>query len=326
MSTFWSLWISIITIGTLVIMGCLLFWCSRDKMGVEEGEDMGHEYDGIRENNNPLPKWWSYMFWATIVFAVLYLFLYPGLGNYKGFLGWTSSDQTVRSIEESKASLANAQQNKQLNQYARELDEAEAKYGETFKTLAYDASGNTLLPITDIAANSEAIKVGQRLFIQNCSQCHGSDARGQAGYPNLTDNAWLYGGEAETIKTTIMEGRQGVMPAWGDALGKDGVKEVTSYVLGLSGRKVNAKEAAAGKSRFVVCAACHGTDGKGNPAFGAPDLTDNTWLYGGSRRAVEATIMHGRHGVMPAWKDVLGEEKIQLISAYVWNLSAKTDK
>jgi cytochrome c oxidase cbb3-type subunit III len=326
MSTFWSLWISIITIGTLVIMGCLLFWCSRDKMGVEEGEDMGHEYDGIRENNNPLPKWWSYMFWGTIVFAVLYLFLYPGLGNYKGFLGWTSSDQTVRSLEESKASLANAQQNKQLNQYARELDEAEAKYGETFKTLAYDASGNTLLPITDIAANSEAIKVGQRLFIQNCSQCHGSDARGQAGYPNLTDNAWLYGGEAETIKTTIMEGRQGVMPAWGDALGEDGVKEVTSYVLGLSGRKVNAKEAAAGKNRFVVCAACHGTDGKGNPAFGAPDLTDNNWLYGGSRRAVEATIMYGRHGVMPAWKDVLGEEKIQLISAYVWNLGEKTDK
>lgn len=326
MSTFWSLWISIITIGSLVGVGCLLFWCSRDKMGVEEGEDMGHEYDGIREINNPLPKWWSYMFWATIAFAVLYLFLYPGLGNYKGFLGWTSSDQTVRSIEESKASLANAQQNKQLNQYARELDEAEAKYGETFKTLAYDASGNTLLPITDIAANSEAIKVGQRLFIQNCSQCHGSDARGQAGYPSLTDNAWLYGGEAETIKTTIMEGRQGVMPAWGDALGEDGVKEVTSYVLGLSGRKVNAKEAAAGKSRFVVCAACHGTDGKGNPAFGAPDLTDNIWLYGGSRRAVEATIMHGRHGVMPAWKDVLGEEKIQLISAYVWNLSEKTDK
>ncbi|PSW06251.1 cytochrome-c oxidase, cbb3-type subunit III [Photobacterium lipolyticum] len=326
MTTFWSLWISVITIGSLVAIAGLLYWCSKDTMGVEEGEDMGHEYDGIREINNPLPKWWSYMFWATLVFSVLYLFLYPGLGNYKGFLGWQSSDQTVRSIAESRVSVTNAQQDKRLDQYAKELDEAESKFGETFKTLAYDASGNTLLPITEIAGNSEAIKVGQRLFIQNCSQCHGSDARGQAGFPNLTDDAWLYGGEAETIKTTIMNGRIGVMPAWGDVLGKDGAKEVTSYVLSLSGRKVNTKEAAAGKQPFVVCAACHGTDGKGNPAFGAPDLTDNTWLYGGSRRAVEATVMHGRQGVMPAWNGVLDEDKIQLISAYVWNLSNNTDK
>lgn len=326
MTTFWSLWISVITIGTFVGISCLLFWCSRDKMGVEEGEDMGHEYDGIREINNPLPKWWSYMFWATIVFGVIYLVLYPGLGNFKGVLGWTSSDQTVRTLAESKASIANAQQNKQLDQYAKELGDAHSRFGETFKTLAYDTSGNTLQPIPKIADNSEAIKVGQRLFIQNCAQCHSSDARGQAGFPNLTDDAWLYGGEAETIKATIMNGRIGVMPAWGDMLGKDGVKEVTSYIFGLSGRKVNAKEEAAGKQRFVVCAACHGTDGKGNPAFGAPDLTDGTWLYGGSRRAVEATITHGRQGVMPAWKELLGEDKIQLISAYVWNLTNNTEK
>ncbi|OAN17903.1 cytochrome C oxidase Cbb3 [Photobacterium jeanii] len=326
MTTFWSLWITIITIGTMVGISALLYWCSKDKMGVEEGEDMGHEYDGIREINNPLPKWWSYMFWGTLIFGAIYLALYPGLGNFKGFLGWTSSDQTVRTLEESQRSVALSQQEKKLNQYAKELSDAEARFGETFQALAYDSTGKTLLPITQIAENEEAIKVGQRLFIQNCAQCHGSDARGQSGYPNLTDHAWLYGGEPETIKTTIMEGRIGVMPAWIDSLGKDGVKEVTSYVLSMSGRKVNAKEAAAGKQRFVVCAACHGTDGKGNPAFGAPDLTDNVWLYGGSRRAVEATIVHGRQGVMPAWKDVLGEEKVQLISAYVWNLSAKDSK
>ncbi|PSU34685.1 cytochrome-c oxidase, cbb3-type subunit III [Photobacterium lutimaris] len=326
MTTFWSLWITIITLGTLAGIAALLIWCSKDKMGVEEGEDMGHEYDGIREINNPLPKWWSYMFWGTIIFGLLYLFLFPGLGNYKGFLGWQSSDQTVRSIEESKLAIANAQKEQRLNQYAKELDDAQARFGETFKTLAYDASGTSLLPITQIAENEEAIKVGQRLFLQNCAQCHGSDARGQLGYPNLTDNAWLYGGEAETIKTTLMEGRQGVMPGWNETLGKDGVTEVTSYVLSLSGRSVNAKEAAAGKQKFVVCAACHGTDGKGNPAFGAPDLTDNTWLYGGSRRAVEATIAHGRQGVMPAWKDILGEEKVQVISAYVWNLSNNTSE
>ncbi|KLV07282.1 cytochrome Cbb3 [Photobacterium aquae] len=326
MTTFWSLWITIITLGTLAGIAALLIWCSKDKMGVEDGEDMGHEYDGIREINNPLPKWWSYMFWGTLIFGLLYLFLYPGLGSYKGFLGWQSSDQTVRSLAASQEAIDKAQNEKRLNQYAKELGDADARYGETFNTLAFDASGSSLRPITDIAGDSEAIKVGQRLFLQNCAQCHGSDARGQLGYPNLSDGAWLYGGEAEAIKTTIMDGRQGVMPGWIDSLGKDGVSEVTTYVLSMSGRSVNAKEAAAGKQKFVVCAACHGTDGKGNPAFGAPDLTDNTWLYGGSRRAVEATIAHGRHGVMPAWKDILGEEKIQLISAYVWGLSNEQDK
>ncbi|GHA41753.1 cytochrome-c oxidase, cbb3-type subunit III [Photobacterium aphoticum] len=326
MTTFWSLWITIITIATFVGVAALLVWCSRDTMGVAEGEDMGHEYDGIREINNPLPKWWSYMFWGTLVFGAVYLVLYPGLGSFKGVLGWQSSDQTVRSLQESNASIANAHSEQRLDQYARELDAAEAEFGETFKRIAYDASGNNLRPITDIAQDEEALKVGQRLFLQNCAQCHASDARGQLGYPNLADGAWLYGGEAETIKTTIMEGRIGVMPAWIDSLGADGVTEVTSYVLSMSGRKVNAKEAAAGKQKFVVCAACHGTDGKGNPAFGAPDLTDNTWLYGGSRRAVEDTIIHGRQGVMPAWKDILGEEKIQVISAYVWSLSNDTKK
>jgi cytochrome c oxidase cbb3-type subunit 3 len=320
MTTFWSLWIIVITVGTLVGCAAILYWCVRDKMGVEEGEDMGHEYDGIRELNNPLPKWWTYLFVGTFIFAAIYLAMYPGLGNYKGLLGWQSSDQTVRSLEESKASIAAAQENKTLVQYAKELDDADAYFGEAFNRLAKTSDG-ALRPIPEIATDSEALKVGQRLFLQNCSQCHGSDARGQTGFPNLTDNAWLYGGEPEAIVTTVMQGRIGQMPAWKEALGEDGVREVVSYTLSLSGRKVNAREAEAGKARFVVCAACHGTDGKGNPAVGAPDLTDQVWLFGDSRAAVTETVMNGRSGVMPAWKDILGEEKVQLVSAYVWSLS-----
>ncbi|HAS6257329.1 TPA: cytochrome-c oxidase, cbb3-type subunit III [Vibrio vulnificus] len=319
MTTFWSLWIIVITVGTLVGCAVLLYWCAKDKMGVEEGADMGHEYDGIRELNNPLPKWWTYLFVGTFIFAAVYLTLFPGLGNFKGVLGWQSSAQTVRTVEESKQAIANAQSNKQLNQYAKELDDADAYFGEAFRRLAFDDNG--LRPIPAIAGDDEALKVGQRLFLQNCSQCHGSDARGQKGFPNLTDNAWLYGGEPQAIVTTIMHGRIGQMPAWKDALGEQGVEEVVSYVLSLSGRKVNAREAEVGKARFVVCAACHGTDGKGNPAVGAPDLTDKDWLFGDSRADITETVMNGRSGVMPAWKDILGEDKVQLVSAYVWSLS-----
>ncbi|AEX21961.1 MULTISPECIES: cytochrome-c oxidase, cbb3-type subunit III [Vibrio] len=324
MTTFWSLWIIVITIGTLVGCAILLTWCAKDKMGVEEGADMGHEYDGIRELNNPLPKWWTYLFVSTFVFSAVYLALFPGLGSFKGFLNWESSAQEVRSLEESKQAIAAAQENKQLNQYAKELDDADAYFGEAFRKLAHNENG--LRPVPEIANDPEALKVGQRLFLQNCSQCHGSDARGQQGFPNLTDNAWLYGGEPQAIVTTIMHGRVGQMPAWKDALGEEGVQEVVSYALSLSGRKVNAREAAAGKARFVVCAACHGTDGKGNPAVGAPDLTDQDWLFGDSRAAVTETVMNGRSGVMPAWKDILGEDKIQLVASYVWSLSNSESK
>lgn len=321
MTLFWSIWIIVITVGTLAGCAAILAWCLKDKMGVEDGEDMGHEYDGIRELNNPLPKWWSYLFIGTFVFAVIYLALFPGLGNFKGFLGWTSSDQTVKSVAQSRQSIEGAQANKTLNQYAKELDDADAFYGEAFKRLAYQQDGKTFRSIEEIAGDPEALKVGQRLFLQNCAQCHGSDARGQKGFPNLADKAWLYGGEPEAIVTTVLHGRVGAMAAWKDLLGEDGVREVVSYTLSLSGRKVNAREAAAGKKRFVVCAACHGTDGKGNPAFGAPDLTDQIWLYGGSRADVTETVNYGRQGVMPAWADILGHDKVQLVSAYVWSLS-----
>lgn len=320
MSTFWSLWVIIITVGTLLGCAALLYWCVKDKMGVEEGVDMGHEYDGIRELNNPLPKWWTYLFVSTFVFAAIYLALFPGLGSFKGLLGWQSSDQTVTTVQQSRERIAKAQEEKRLDQYAKELDDADAYFGEAFRKLAYNEAGE-LSDITEIAKNEEAIKVGQRLFLQNCSQCHGSDARGLKGFPNLTDNAWLYGGEPVAIVNTVMNGRIGAMPAWGESFGEQGVREVVTYTLSLSGRKVNAREAAAGKARFAACAACHGTDGKGNPAFGAPDLTDQVWLFGETRADITETVMYGRQGVMPAWKDILGEDKVQLVSAYVWSLS-----
>ncbi|KII79332.1 cytochrome-c oxidase, cbb3-type subunit III [Vibrio renipiscarius] len=326
MTTFWSLWIIIITVGTLIGCAAVLYWCLKDKMGVEEGADMGHEYDGIRELNNPLPKWWTYLFVSTFVFAAIYLALYPGLGSFKGLLGWTSSNQLVQSVEESKQLIKEAQENKQLDQYAKELDDADAYFGEAFRRLAYVEGTDNLKSIPDIASDPEAVKVGQRLFLQNCSQCHGSDARGQKGFPNLTDGAWLYGGEPHAIVNTVMNGRIGMMAAWQDVLGDDGIQEVVSYTLSLSGRSVNAKEAEAGKARFVVCAACHGTDGKGNPTLGAPDLTDQYWLFGGTRADVTETITYGRSGVMPAWKDILGEDKVQLVSAYVWSLSNSDSK
>ncbi|MCS3456028.1 cytochrome c oxidase cbb3-type subunit 3 [Aeromonas sp. BIGb0405] len=321
MSTLLSIFVTLVSLGTIVGCFLLLMWCRNDKMGVEEGQSMGHAFDGIEELNNPLPKWWTYMFLFMIVIGLLYLLAFPGLGNWKGLLGWQSSHQDIRSLAEGKAAAEAAKSNGSAVEYDRELAKADAVYGAKFKELAYQADGKTYKAIEEIAADPEARKVGQRLFLQNCAQCHGSDARGGRGFPNLTDAEWQWGGKPSDIKTTIMNGRQGIMAAWGDILGKDGVKEVASYVLNLSGRKVDMVEAKKGETRFAVCAACHGPDAKGGTAFGAPDLTNTTWLYGGSRQVVEETITHGRHGVMPAWKDILGEDKVQLLASYVYGLS-----
>lgn len=320
MSTFWSLWIIVITFITIAFVAAVLWWCSKNETGVPDGEDMGHEYDGIRENNHPLPKWWYILFWGSIVFSLGYLLLFPGLGGFQGLLNWKSMDNTVKNVAESQQVIAQAQANKELNAYAKELDDAKTQFSTLFESIAKQPDGE-LASITQLAENPEALKIGQRLFLQNCAQCHGSGAQGMLGFPNLTDHDWLYGGEPESIKTTIMQGRIGEMPPWKDALGEQGLQEVTSYVLSLSGRKVNFKEAQAGKLKFGMCAACHGADAKGNPAFGAPDLTDNIWLYGSSRQEVENSIAYGRGGVMPAWQSILGEQKIQMISAYVWQLS-----
>ncbi|WP_022940494.1 cytochrome-c oxidase, cbb3-type subunit III [Psychromonas hadalis] len=317
MSLFWTLWISVITLIVVIGCGVLLRITSKNYTGVPEGEPMPHSFDGIQELNNPLPKWWVALFWFTIVIAMIYSIAFPTYtANYNGLLDWTSAEKGVMNPAES-AELAKTSQ----SQYQREMNAAEEKYGAVFKQLAYDESG-AYKDLSLIAKDTEAVKVGQRLFLQNCAQCHGSDARGSTGFPNLADNDWLYGGEAETIKTSIMHGRQGVMPAWKDVLGGDqGVREVASYVLKLSGRRVNEIEAQAGKEKFAICAACHGADGKGMHALGAPNLTDKRWLYGGSRKAVEDTIANGRNGVMPAWSKVLGEDKVHLISAFVYSLS-----
>jgi len=322
MSSFWSIWVSVLSLGTLVFMYLILRMCLKNFAGVEEGESMGHTFDGIEELNNPLPKWWSTFFLATIIWGFGYLLLYPGLGNWEGLLGWKSSNQGILNLAESKAKTEEYLKDGStvLVQYDREMQDADEKYGPIFE--AYAARS-----IEDLASDTEALKVGQRLFLQNCSQCHGSDARGTTGFPNLADKDWLYGGSPEAIKDTLLYGRKANgMMAWETALGgEQGVKEVAAYVMSLSGRETDPELTAAGKTKFAMCAACHGSEGQGSLAMGiplgAPNLSDNIWLYGGSKRAIEASIKNGRSGVMPAWKNILGEEKVHVISAYVYSLS-----
>ena len=312
MTSFWSVIVTLITLGSIGAFAFLLWWCARDKMGKEEGESMGHSFDGIEELNNGLPKWWTIMFVVTIVISLGYLFLYPGLGNYSGYLNWTSANKTVTSLQESRAATENATG---MVQYDREVAAANEKYAPLFEAFSKE-------PIETLANNEDAIKIGNRLFLQNCSQCHGSDAGGTTGFPNLTDNDWLWGGEPAEIKHSILEGRNAAMPAWESILGDDGVNAMVEYVLSLSGRRgLDVKLVEQGKSKFVLCAACHGPEGQGIQALGAPNLTDQTWLYGGSRLAIETSIRHGRNGVMPLWKDRLGEDKVHVLTAYIYHLS-----
>ena len=325
MSSFWSIWITVLTLGSLIGCWVLLNWCLKNFAGVEEGQPMDHEFDGIQELNNPLPKWWSTFFLVTIIWGFGYLALYPGLGNFQGLLGWKSSNQNVLNLEDSKAQIAAAKEQGLAVQYDREVDRANEKFGPIFAEFAKQ-------DVETLSKNEEALKIGQRLFLQNCSQCHGSDAKGTTGFPNLADNDWLYGGDGASIEHSILDGRvaQGMI-AWETMLGgEQGVKEVTAYVLSLNAdraAKVDAELAAKGEAKFAMCAACHGAEGEGSVALniplGAPRLNDNIWLYGGSERAIEASIKNGRAGVMPAWKHILGEDKVRVISAYVYSLSNK---
>lgn len=315
LTPFWTFWVASLTILTLILVFGILYWNMKNYADVEEGENMGHEFDGISEINNPLPGWWTKMFWVTAVWAIYYLAAYPGI--WGGFLNWTSSNQDVMSLADSRAKT---EQRADLKvEYDREVRYADEKFGPIFK--AYAAKD-----VDALMADPKALEVGQRLYLQNCSQCHGSDARGGTGFPNLTDNDWLYGGSFAKIKETLILGRKAAMPGWEASFGEQGIKEVTAYVLSLSDRGgLDPALVEAGKAKYAVCAACHGADGKGSLAhnlpFGAPNLTDNIWLYGGSERAVIETLTYGRNGVMPAWKDILGEDKIHVISAYVYSLS-----
>ena len=293
-SSFWNWFIIIPTIGGIIACFLLIRWLSTAIKPEEQGKEMGHVWeDDLVELNNPLPRWWLNMFYITLYFSIGYLALYPGLGTFKGFLEWTSTGQ-----------------------YEREIDIADAKYGPLFKKFQE-------MPIVAVAADPEARRMGERLFVNYCATCHGSDARGARGFPNLRDNDWLYGGEPDVIQQTILEGRNGVMPAWADALGGDaGVADVTEFVFSLSGRDVDQAAAARGGEKYqMLCVACHGADGTGNQALGAPNLTDSIWLYGGSSKQVMETIAKGRMGVMPPHRDFLGEDKVHLLAAYVYSLS-----
>lgn len=314
MSSFWSAWITIITLGTLFGLMALLAWNMRNFTGVEEGESMGHAFDGIEELNHGLPKWWTIMYWILFAWGFFYLAWYPGLGNWPGLSNWTSSNQGILTIEESRQLAEQARAEGKNVQYDREMVRADENFGPIFQQYAS-------LPIEEIAQNKEAVAIGQRLFLQNCAQCHGSDAGGSPGFPNLKNKDFSWGGSSQEIFTTIMKGRNAAMPGWLDALGEQGVTEVATYVLSLSGRDVDRDVARAGEQQFAICAACHGQNGKGLAALGAPDLTNNIWLYGGSQKAVEETIRNGRNGVMPAWEHILGEDKVKVLAGYILSLN-----
>lgn len=294
-SEFWTWFISLTTI--ISIIGLLIFLLKCSKKSADEDPDnvqtMGHVWDGdLEEYNNPLPTWWFYWFIITLVWGAVYLVLYPGLGSFAGVLGWT-----------------------QVNQLENEMQVAEDKYGPLYQQYL-DTD------IVTLAKDDNALKVGERLYASYCTTCHGSDARGGRGFPNLRDDDWLYGGKPENIKTTILNGRQGAMPAWGKILSSEEIFNVTSYVEKLSGREVDSMHASLGGDLFKTnCAMCHGADGKGNYMFGAPNLTDDIWLYGGSQKKITETLLVGRNGKMPAHKEFLGEAKIHVLTAYIFSLS-----
>ncbi|RUO21672.1 cytochrome-c oxidase, cbb3-type subunit III [Aliidiomarina haloalkalitolerans] len=314
MSSFWSWWIIVLTLGSLVAIGLLLWWNMKNFTDVEEGESMGHEFDGIIELNNPLPTWWTVLFWICLAWGLLYLILYPGLGNFPGLFKWQSANQFVLSLDESRQAAIDSREAGLNIQYDAERRRADEVYGPIFQQYASMA-------IEEIAQDRDALRIGQRLFLQNCAQCHGSDARGAQGFPNLTDGVFNWGASAQQIHTTIMDGRQAAMPAFGEQLGERGIEEMTAYVLSLNGRIVDRELARAGEQNWMVCAACHGQDAKGNPALGAPNLTDNVFIYGATERAIAETLRYGRNGVMPAWKDILGEDKVKILSGYVLSLA-----
>ena len=290
-SSFWGYLIIAISVGGIVG----LFFLLRSNNIAGSSEPTGHVWDeDLVELNNPLPRWWLMMFDATLVFSVVYFAVYPALGEYKGYFGWT-----------------------QVGQYEDEVKEMEASTAPLYaKYMATD--------IAELAKDEAALKTGGRIFQSYCSVCHGSDAGGAKGFPNLRDGDWLYGGTPADIEASVLHGRQGAMPPWRAAVGEDGAENLAAYILSMGGRKHSDGSAAAGKATYdAMCAGCHGMKGEGNVFLGAPNLSDNIWLYGGSKRAIMASILDGRNGNMPAHADFLGKEKVHVVSAYVYSLSQK---
>ena len=292
-SGFWEIYIGAITF--IAILACLVLLQVMSSRRVPGGttETTGHTWDeDLGEYNNPLPRWWLWLFYITIVFSIGYLVLYPGFGSFSGTHKWSS-----------------------VGQYESEVQQAESQYGPIYAKFA-------AMDLKQVAGDPDARAIGAKLFLNNCAQCHASDGGGSKGFPNLTDQDWLYGGDPETIKTTISGGRNGIMPALGPVLGEAGTKEVASYVRSLSGLPSDPILVANGKEKFATnCAVCHGPEGKGNPQLGAPNLTDKVWLYGSSEATITETVTKGRNNVMPAHKNLLGDAKVHILAGYVYSLS-----
>ncbi|MBI2752426.1 MAG: cytochrome-c oxidase, cbb3-type subunit III [Betaproteobacteria bacterium] len=291
-SEFWSLYIGVISLVSIV--ACAVFLKMQSGRKAAEPDTTGHVWDeNLQEYNNPMPRWWAWMFYLTVFFSLGYLVLYPGLGNFAGMLGWT-----------------------QVGQLEEENKTANAQFGPIFDKYAAQ-------PVEAVAKSPEALQIGQKLFLNHCAQCHASDAGGSRGFPNLTDKDWLWGGTPEAIRTSIAEGRKGVMPPFGTVLDESAAKDVAHYVLSLSGSAHDSIRAARGKEKFgEVCVACHGADGKGNQQLGAPNLTDKVWLRGSGETAIAEQIAKGSNSQMPAHKDILSPAKIHLLTAYIYSLSA----
>lgn len=297
-SEFWGFFIGAVTLVSIAACALLLWTQTTRRLPKgTEAELHGHVWDGdLQEYNNPLPRWWMWLFYLTIFFGIGYVAMYPGLGRFAGIGQWTSSGQ-----------------------YQEEMARAEAQYGPLFAQ--YSSTG-----LVALSRDPKALAIGERLFQNHCAQCHGADAGGGIGFPNLRDSDWLYGGDPRTIETTILEGRNGVMPPLGAAVGGEpGILALANYVRSLSGLSHDAKLAAEGAGKFAICAACHGPEGKGNQQIGSPNLTDTVWLHGGSLEKISETIRSGRNNRMPAQKEFLGEAKVHLLAAYVYSLSAHAD-
>jgi cytochrome c oxidase cbb3-type subunit III len=298
-SDFVSTLISVPTIVNIAAVLWLLWWTSRRRGAPKQtktgqAETTGHVWDGdLTEYNKPLPRWWMVLFVLTVIFGLVYLALYPGLGSFEGTKKWTQEAQYRAQSEKADALLARV-----LAPFEKESVEA-------------------------LTRDPAAIRRGRNIFLNNCAGCHGSDGRGAPGFPNLADKDWLWGNTSDAVLASIQHGRTGVMPPWGPVLGAAGVEDTLTYVMSLSGRKLPAGNAALGKQKFAeVCAACHGVEGHGNPLLGAPNLADNVWLHGGSVASVRDSIAKGRQGQMPAHAEVLGEVRTKLLAAYVLSLSA----
>ncbi len=302
---FWNWYVILIVLVSIIACGVFLWTQSiHHPGGAQTTDTTGHVWDeNLAEYNNPLPRWWMWLFYGTVIFSLVYVALYPALGRFPGAFNWSTA-----------------------NEHQKEVEKMDAQVKPLFdKYLKMDLKA--------VAADKQAMDMGGRLFQTYCMQCHGATAQGsrEQGFPNLTDKDWQWGGEPEQIVETIANGRVGMMPAYGgnpDAVGGEaGAKEVASYVRSLSGYSHNSELAAKGKAKFdTVCFACHGQDGKGMQALGSPNLTDKTWLYGSSDMKIVETIVKGRSNQMPAWKEFLGEAKIHLLAAYVLNLSADGEK